>query len=166
MGGDVAAGKNIFKMLRELRINRHHIFKVSVRRAVLDHQDLAVALDDLRLDLADLFVHQNFVGQLAVENLLADLGDAPGTQRVSRARPAERRLGLFIGLEQRLVGPFRRWRRILLDAIETIKHQPRALGGDSNCLFHILYWFMHSLSLSGAGMTRLVMALPWIPGLT
>jgi len=43
-------------------------------------QDLTVALDDLRLDLSNLLVQQNFVGQLAVYDLLANLGYALRTQ--------------------------------------------------------------------------------------
>jgi hypothetical protein len=61
---------------------------VAVLRAVLDHPDLAVALDDLRLDLADFFVHQNVDRQMAVENLLANFRHALGAKRVGRARPA------------------------------------------------------------------------------
>jgi len=82
-------------MLEEGGIDGHHVFEMAVLGAVLHHQDFAVALDDLRLDLADFFVEQNFVGQLAVENLLADLGHALGTERVRGARPAEGRLFLL-----------------------------------------------------------------------
>ena len=122
VGADVAAGENVFQVLRELGVNRHHIFKVAVLGAVFDHQNLAVALDDRGLDLADLFVHEHFVGQLAVENLLADFGHALGAERVGRARPAERRLRLLVGLEQRLVGPLRSRRRIRLHAVETLEN--------------------------------------------
>ncbi len=67
-------------MFKEGRVDGHEIFKVAVLGAILDHQDLAVALDDLRLDLAHLFVEQNLVRQLAVKDLLANLGHALGTQ--------------------------------------------------------------------------------------
>ena len=90
VGAHVAAGEALFKMLEEGGVHGHDVFKVAVLGAILDHQDLAVALDDLGLDLADLLVEQNFVGQLAVENLLANLGDALGTERVGGARPAQR----------------------------------------------------------------------------
>ena len=105
VGAHVAAGEALFKVLEEGRIDRHHVFKVAVLGAVLHHQDFAVALDDLGLDLAHLFVEQDFVGQLAVENLLANLGDALGTERVRGARPAEGRLFLLPALLQGLVGP-------------------------------------------------------------
>jgi len=63
---DVAARESLFQMIRELGVDRHHVFEMPVNRTVLDHQDLAVALDDLRLDFADLFIHQYFVRQLAI----------------------------------------------------------------------------------------------------
>src|SRR5258708_5258262 len=143
MGGDVAAGKNLFEMLRELRVNRHHVFKVSMRRAVLDHQDLTVAFDDLGFDLADLFIHQNFMGEMAVENLLANLRDTLGAKRICRARPSQWRLRLLVGLEQRLVGPLRRWRRVGLDAIQAVEHNPGSPGGNGDCFFHVLDRLAH-----------------------
>ena len=105
---DVAAGEALFEVLEERRVDRHHVFEMAVLRAVLHHQDLAVALDDLRLDLADLLVQQDFVGKLAVDDLLADFGDAARAQGIGLAGPAERRLRLFPGLQQRLVRPLRR----------------------------------------------------------
>src|SRR5580658_9067290 len=107
VGSDVAAGENIFEMLGEFGIDRHHVFEVAVLRAVLDHQDLAVAFDDGGFDLAYLFVHQNFVRQFAVEDLLTDFRDTLRAQRIGGAGPAEGWLRLFVGLEQRFVGPFR-----------------------------------------------------------
>ncbi len=104
---DVAAREDLFQVLEELGVDRHHVFKVAVLGAILDHQDLAVALDDLRLDLADLLIQKDFVGQLAVDDLLADLRNALGTERIGRARPAKRRLLLLVGLQQRLIGPLR-----------------------------------------------------------
>jgi hypothetical protein len=105
VGADVAAGEDLFEVLEEGGVDGHHVFEVAVDGAVLDHQDLAVALDDLRLDLADLLVEQDLVGQLAVDDLLADLGDALGAERVGGARPAEGRLLFLVALEQRLVAP-------------------------------------------------------------
>ena len=82
-------------MLEELQVHGHHIFKVAVNRAVLYHQDIAVALNDLRLDLADLLIQQNLMRQLAINDLLADCRNALRTKRVGAARPAQRRLGLL-----------------------------------------------------------------------
>ena len=47
VGADVAAGEDVFQVLEEGRVDRHHVFEVAVDGAVLHHQDLAVALDDL-----------------------------------------------------------------------------------------------------------------------
>ncbi len=108
VGADVAAGEDLFEVLEEGGVDGHHVFKVAVDGAVLHHQDLAVALDDLGLDLADLLVEQDLVGQLAVHDLLADLGNALGTERVGGARPAEGRLLLLVGLQEGLVAPLGR----------------------------------------------------------
>ena len=59
-----------------------------------------VALDDLSLDLANLFIQQHFVGQLAIQNLLADGRNALGAERIGRTRPAQRRLFLLPALQQ------------------------------------------------------------------
>ena len=72
---DVAPRKNFFQVLRELRINRHDIFEVTVLRAILHHQDLAVALDHLRLDLAGLIGVEDFERRLARSNS-GSIGDA------------------------------------------------------------------------------------------
>src|SRR5213080_1589902 len=89
-------------MARELSVNGHHIFEEAMLGALLHHHDLAVFFDDGCFNFADFFVEQNFVGQLAVENLLTNFWDTFRAQRIRRARPAKRRLGLFVGLEQRL----------------------------------------------------------------
>jgi hypothetical protein len=56
MCADVAAWEVLLEVLEEGRVNGHNVFEVAVLDAVLDHEDLAVALDDLSLDLADLVV--------------------------------------------------------------------------------------------------------------
>ena len=56
VGADVAAREDLFQVLEERGVDGHHVFEVAVNRAVLHHQDLAVALDDLGLDLAGLVV--------------------------------------------------------------------------------------------------------------
>jgi len=72
----VPAGEDRFQMPEECRIDRHHIFEVAVDRAILHHQDLAVALDHLRLDLARLVGVEDFERGLAIQDLLADLRHA------------------------------------------------------------------------------------------
>src|SRR6185437_17017965 len=109
----------------------------------------AIALNNGGLNFADLFVEQHFMGQLSVEDLLADFGHALGTKRVRGARPAQRRLRLLIRLEQRLVGPLRRGRRIRSDPVEAVKNYPRAPGSKCRYFLHILYWLVHVFSLSG-----------------
>ncbi len=143
VGGDVAAGENVLEVLGEIGVDRHHVFEVAVDGAVLHHQNSAVALDDGGFDLADLFIHQHFVRQFAVENLLADFRDTLGAERIGGAGPAERWLGFFVGLEQRLVGPFRGGRRVLLDLIQAVEDNPSAFGGDGDCFFYVLDRLAH-----------------------
>jgi hypothetical protein len=100
---DVAAREDVFEVLEERRVHRHHVLEVAVDGAVLHHQYLAVALEDGRLDLADFLVQQDAYILFTVENRLPRFARAGRAQRVSLTRPAERRLGLLIRLEQRLV---------------------------------------------------------------
>ena len=143
VGADVAAGEALFEVLEELGVDGHDVFKVAVLGAVLDHEDLAVALDDLGLDFADLLVEQDFVGQLAVEDLLADLGDALGTERVSGARPAEGRLLLLIALEEGLVAPLGGEGGVGADAVQLLENNPRSLGRVDGGFFGVLNRFGH-----------------------
>ena len=129
VGADVAAGEDFFQVLEEGRVDGHHVFEMAVDGAILDHQDLAVALDDLRLDFAGLVGVEDFEGRLAVQDLLADFGHAARAERIGLARPAQRRLGLFPGLQQRLVGPLRGEPRILADLIELVEDYPGRAGG-------------------------------------
>ena len=140
---DVAARENFFEMPEEHGVDGHYIFEVSMLRAIFHHQDLALALDDLRLDFAGLFVQQDFLRKLAVNDLLADLRYAFRTERVGRTRPSQGWLLLFVGLEERLVRPLRRERRIGLDAVEAVKNLPGTVGGNCQCLLNILNRFRH-----------------------
>ena len=148
---DVASREHLLEVLEERRVHRHHVLEVAVEGAVLHHQDLAVALDDRRLDLADLLVEEDRHVLLAVEDLLPRLARAGRAERVGLARPAERRLGLLIRLQQRLVRPSRRERRVLLDLVGGGKHLPDTVGGDRHPLLHVLHWRMHRPALDQRG---------------
>ncbi len=56
---DIASREQRFDVLQELGVDRHHVFEMAVIGAILDHPHLAVAFDDLCLDLADLFIDQH-----------------------------------------------------------------------------------------------------------
>jgi hypothetical protein len=142
--GDVAAGENVFEVPGEFGVDRHHVFELAVLRAFLDHQDFAVALDDGGFDLADLFVHEHFVRQMAVENLLANFRHTLRTERIGGAGPAQRRLRLLVGFEQRLIGPFGRGGWVGLDPVDAIEDCPSCLGGDDGCFFYVLDRLTHS----------------------
>src|ERR1700733_3922083 len=101
---------------------------------------------------------------MAIENLLANLRHTLRAQRVGRTRPAQRRLGLFIGLEQRLVRPLGLRRRILFNPIQALEYRPCARSGDCNGFLHILHWLVHVLSLSTAGImaSQASATSPWV----
>ncbi len=61
-------------------IDAHHVLEPAVLLALLDHQELAVALDDGRADLAGLAVDERRDVADAVEDVRADLLHAFRTQ--------------------------------------------------------------------------------------
>ena len=147
----VAARERVFEVLEEGRVHGHHVLEMAVLRAVLDHQDLAVALDDLRLDLADLLVQQDLVVTLAIEDLLARFAHAHGAQRVGLARPAERRLHFLPGLLKRNVRPLGNERASRFDAVQGIESDPGTLRGVSQSLLDVLDRFVHEIDDIGFG---------------
>ena len=54
---DVASRKHCLDVLQELGVNCHHIFEVAMLRAIFDHPDLAIALDNLCLNLPNFFIN-------------------------------------------------------------------------------------------------------------
>jgi hypothetical protein len=85
---DVTARECFFQMAEERHIHGHNVLEMTVLRAVLYHQNLAIAFNNLRLDLSDTLIEQNFMRKLPVKNLLADLRDAFWAQRIGSTRPA------------------------------------------------------------------------------
>src|ERR1043166_827424 len=57
--GDISTWEHGFDVRQKLGVDRHNVLEVSVNWAILNHPNLAVALDDLRLDLADLLLNQD-----------------------------------------------------------------------------------------------------------
>ena len=141
--GDVAAREHLLEVLEEGGVDGHHVLEVAVDGAVLHHQDLAVALEDGRRDLADLFVEQRLDGLLAVEDRLAGFPHAGRTEGVGLTWPAERRFGLLMRFQHRLVRPRWRERGTLADAIESGEEGPGAVGRDRQTLLPILGRCVH-----------------------
>ena len=141
---NVAAREHLLEVLEELGVHRHHVLEVAVNRAILHHQDLAVALEDGRLDLADLLVEQDADVFFPIENFLARFPRAFRAQRVGFARPAKWRLGFLVGLEERLVGPLRGERGVLLDLVQIAENNPGPVGGDRQPLLKVLDGRVHA----------------------
>src|SRR5581483_120633 len=108
MRTNIAAWEDAFEVLGEDWIDRHQIFEMAVDGAILHHPDLAIALDDLSLDLAGFFVAENIDRKFAVDDFLSDFGHAFRAKRVGGSRPPERRFLLLPGFEKRLFRPLGR----------------------------------------------------------
>ncbi len=131
--GNVAARVLPFDPAQPLGIDSHHVFVVAVERAILHHPHLAVALDNLRLDLADLLAHQLAPIFFAGDDRFARFFHARGTKRIGLPRKAQRRLGLFPGFQQRLVRPLRSDRRIgilLVEVLDGVKSDSSRLANN------------------------------------
>jgi hypothetical protein len=114
---NITAEKHLLKMFEERRVHCHHVLEAPVDRAVLDHDDLAVLLKDGGFDLTDLLIQEDGDVLLTVNDRLSRLLRAGRAQRIRFPRPPERRLGLLVRLQERLIGPARRKRGVLLDLI-------------------------------------------------
>src|SRR5262249_24436530 len=123
------------------------ILEVTVDRAVLDHEDLPVPLENRGLDFPYLFVEQHAHVFLAVENLLPRLADAVRAEGVRLSRPAEHRLGLLVRFQQPLLMPFPREGWILTDPVQRVEYDPRAVRCDRKPLFDVLVRPVHRLLL-------------------
>ena len=139
VGANVAAGKVFLNPLQKVDIDGHHIFVVAVNGAVLHHPPLAVALDDGGLDFANLLGEQVFPVLLPTDDRFARFLDAAGAERIRLAGPAELRLGLLLGLQQRLVRPLRREGRIgtvFVEELYAVKGHTRHRRGCTVHVFH------------------------------
>src|SRR5437588_11126412 len=129
MRPDVSPGKHFFKMSKELRIDRNHIFEMSVRSAVFNHQNLAVAFENRSLNLSESLVSQHAQILLSVENLSTRLAHTDWTKRICFSRPTERRLGLFPRFQQRSVRPLGRKGFLWAQPVDTLEREPGAIRG-------------------------------------
>ena len=89
-GVEIAAGKQRLEALEERGVDGERVGERAVLGTGLLDDDLAVALDDLRLDLADVLVDERCsMRLLAGEDARARFAHAGRAQRIGRARPAE-----------------------------------------------------------------------------
>ena len=130
VGADVAAREDVLKVLEEGRVHGHQVFELAVGGALFHHPYFAIAFDHLGLDFAQLVVLEDGDGKFAVEDALAEFGDALGAERVGGAGPAEGRLGLLVGLQQRLVGPLGGEGRFLIEAVHLFENHPAGASRD------------------------------------
>ena len=67
VGVDIPTRKHLFDVGQKPGIYSHHIFNVAVDGTILNHPDLIVPLDDLRLNLTNLLINKNRNVFLATE---------------------------------------------------------------------------------------------------
>ena len=103
VGVDVAAGIDAFDVLKKLGIDRHHILEVAVDRAILNHPDLVVALDDRRLDLTRTILNHLERILAVIDDPLPCLFDTGRAEAVRHTRPTKGRLRLLPRLLKRLL---------------------------------------------------------------
>jgi hypothetical protein len=65
---NVSAGEILLNPFQELDVNGHQIFGSSMLGAVLYHPDLAISLNDVRLNFADLLMQQLIPFDLAIND--------------------------------------------------------------------------------------------------
>ncbi len=82
-------------MRQELGVNRHHIFEMPVNWTVLNHPNLAIALNDLSFNLSNLLIQENGNVLFTAENILSSLNDAVRTKRIGDSRPPQGRFSLL-----------------------------------------------------------------------
>ncbi len=132
-GVEVAAGKQVLDPPQELRVDRQRVGERAVERTGLLDDDLAVALEDVRLDLADVFLDQRLDRLIAAQDARARFTDAGRAQRIGRARPTELRLRSLAALQQRRRRPLRLEGLRGNLSIEGLKRGPGEPGAESKC---------------------------------
>src|SRR5439155_7686486 len=104
---EVAPKEERLNSSQELRIGSHHVFKLSVFRTVLLHDDLTILFENLGLNLARVFIHQGFQSSLSGDNGITNFLYTSWAKTVSLARKTERRRRSFVGFQERARGPVR-----------------------------------------------------------
>ena len=128
---EVAARKETLDAAQKIRIDGQRIGEGAVLRAGLLDNDLAVALDDVGFDLANVRVDQRGDGLFAGENSRPGFAHAARAQRVGRPRPAQLRSRTLRALHERRRRPrgLKGWRLELpVDGLEQRPGQAGAVG--------------------------------------
>ncbi len=148
VGVDVPPRIHGLDVLQKLLVDGHHVLEAPVDGALLDHPDLPVALQDGGFDLAHLLVDEDPVVHFPVQNLLACLNDALGTEGVGRARPSQRGLGLLPRFQQGFIGPFGSEGRIGSVFVEELNDVEGGSCQHTQRHVHVLHRSVHGIFLS------------------
>src|SRR6185369_932634 len=135
---DIATRKHLFDVREKLGIDGHHVFEVAVGWTILDHPDLAVAFNDLRLDFADLFINKNADVFFTADDCLARFDNAVGTEGIGRAWPAEGWLTFLPRFQKGFLRPFWSKRRIGLVFIYRLNRVEKASRNEGQSSLRML----------------------------
>jgi hypothetical protein len=95
VGVDISTRKHLLDVRKELGINRHHIFEMTMHWTILNHPDLAVAFNDLRLDFTNLLINKDTDIFLSAQDCFTRLDHAVRAKRIGSPGPAKGRLALL-----------------------------------------------------------------------
>ena len=139
VGWNIPAGKVLLDPLEELHIDGHEVFGLAVLGAFLDHPDLAVSLNNVGFDLADLLVEQLLPLGVAAGDCFPGFPHAFRAQRIGLAWPAQRRFCLLPGLQQGLFRPLRSKRRGGVEPVEILDRVESDTGTIADCRVDVLH---------------------------
>lgn len=84
-GAKVAAKEERLDPFEKRRIGRHHILELSMLRAILPHDNLAIIFEDLGFDFTGMLVHQRLERYLSGDDRVANFFYAGWTKTVGFA---------------------------------------------------------------------------------
>src|SRR5262249_38574483 len=125
----VAAGEEAFDALQKRRIDRERIGEGAMNRARLFHHDLAVAFEDVSLDLADVILDERIDRLFTGEDATTSFFDTGRTERIRDAGPAEGWLRTLPALQERRGRPVRLKRLAFETPVNGLNHRPRRPSG-------------------------------------
>jgi len=143
----IATREKPFDVRQEFRIHRHKIFEMPVLRTILDHPHLAVPLDDLCLDLADLLINKRRYIAIAIDDRLARLDHTVRAKRIRLPRKSQRWLRLLPRFQDRLIRPLRNERCVRLELVNRADSVKRSRRYVCKALFKVLDRSRHKNSL-------------------
>src|SRR5437588_3028305 len=103
----VTAKKERLDALEKRWVSGHNVHELTVFRADLTHDDLAVLFHNLCFDFSRMFIHQRLKWRRAVDDRGTNLLNTARTKGIGFSRKAEGRRRAFVGSQERAGRPLR-----------------------------------------------------------